>query len=419
MADRILATLHRRLVVVLAMVAAAANAYIYLGRISAGPLRDDAQGYYLYLPAVWLYHDLGLTDPRLAHPPWAFHHFAATGLNGDIYEFGVALLCSPLFLLGHLVAALSGQPAEGYSTPEQLGAVATALVMFALGAWALRRSLARLHSPAVAVAAIACVVFGTGVFDYAVLDSLYSHIFAFGLVCLLLPAAEWWAEAPGSWRRAAAVGVLGGLLALVRLNDALFALLPPAYLLLSRGRRPPATFAVYGAVALAVWLPQLLLYRYQAGYWTTNLYLGLHFDWLSPHLAEALFSFRPHGWLPYSPVVLFALPGLVVMARRRQPWAWPLVVALLVNLYVVASWQDWSYGSGFGLRPMVDSAGLLALPLAAFFSELRTPAERLATLLVAWAMVLATAVLTVDYWHGLLPLDGIDAPGYLRLLLRL
>src|SRR5438067_4274978 len=118
---RLVAGLHRLLIPLVGLVAAASISWIYATHLSNGPLRDDAEGYYLYLPAVWLYHNLGLTDPRLVHPPWAFHHFAATGHNGNVYEFGVALICSPLFLLGHFIEAAVGARPAGYSTGEQLG----------------------------------------------------------------------------------------------------------------------------------------------------------------------------------------------------------------------------------------------------------------------------------------------------------
>lgn len=417
--------LHRRLVAVFGLLALAAVAWIYATHLSGGPLRDDAEGYYLYLPAVWLYHNFSLTDPRLLHPPWAFHFFPATGNNGDVYEFGVALLCSPLFLLGHLVEVALGARASGYSTGEQLGAILSAVALLLVGVWSLRRSLSRRFPPGVVVAAVACVVFGTSVFDYAVMDSLYSHVFGFGLVCALLPASEAWQEAPSSRARALLLGALGGLVALVRLNDAIFLALPFGHLVFSEpsvtaGLRRLwahrlAAFAIV-STAFLVWLPQLVYYRYSAGYWTADMYLGLHFNWLRPAILQSLFSFDPHGLLPYAPVLLLAIPGFVLMVRRRDPWAFPILLAWLLNFYVVTSWQDWFYGSGFGLRPFVDSTGLLALPLATLFACARGRILSPATMLVAWLLVMVTVVQMIHYWHGLIPWTGISPAGYFRVL---
>jgi hypothetical protein len=422
--SQVLEILHRRLVALIGLLAAAAVAVIYITRLSNGPLRDDAQGYYLYLPAIWLYHNFGLTDPRLAHPPWAFHYFAATGHNGDIYQFGVALLCSPLFLLAHYTAVAFGVDPQGYSTPEQLAAITTAVVMLCVGAWCLRRSLDRGYPAPVVMGAIVCVVFGSSVFDYAAMDSLYSHIFAFGLVCALPLVSEAWRDAPGSLRRAALVGLVGGLLMLVRLSDSIFLMLPFLYVAFAEGDPRSGLLQLWARraqvltillVAFAVYLPQLLFFHYSAGFWTTNLYLGVHFSSLQPKVLESLFSFDPHGYLPYAPVLVLAVPGFVVMAKNRDPWTYPLLTAWLVNLYVVTSWPNWSYGSGFGLRPFVDSTGLLALPLAALFGSVRGRLQ-LATLLLSWLLVMTTVVQMIHYWRGLIPWTGIDPVNYFRVL---
>lgn len=419
--------LHRRLVAVIGFVAAAAVALIYLTRLSNGPLRDDAEGYYLYLPAIWLDHDFGLTGPRLAHPPWAFHHFAATGHNGDVYQFGVALLCSPLFLAAHYAAVATGNHPGGYSTPEQLSAIATAVVMLCLGAWCLRRSLDHRHPAPVVVGAIVCVVFGSSVFDYAVMDSLYSHIFAFGLVCALLPLSEAWlaARPPSSYRWAALLGLVGGLLALVRLSDAILIALPLLHLVFAEGDLRAGLVRVRARwrevlaivlVAFTVYLPQLLFFHYSSGYWTTNLYSGVRFNWLQPRVLDTLLSFNPHGLLPYAPVLVLAVPGFAIMIRNRDPWAYPLLLAWLANLYVITSWADWYYGSGFGLRPFVDSTGLLALPLAALFGSVRGGRAQFATLLVSWLLVMTTVVQMIHYWRGQIPWTGIDPVHYFEVL---
>ena len=406
------------------LVAAGAVALIYITNLSNGPLRDDAQGYYVYLPAIWVYHDFGLTDPRLAHPPWAFHHFPATGHNGDVYQFGVALLCSPLFLVARFAAvALGGHP-NGYSTPEQVAAISTAVLMLCLGAWSLRRSLDRVHLKAIVVGAILCVVFGSSVFDYAVMDSLYSHIFAFGLVCALLPASEAWRDRSGSYRYAALLGVIAGLLTLVRLNDVIFLALPILYLVcaepnLKKGfgelwaRRGEALVVV--VVAFLVYLPQLIFLRYSAGFWTTNLY-GVDLNWFQPRVLDTLFSFDPHGFLPYAPVLALAAPGFVLMARNRESWAFPILATWLASFYVITSWPDWYYGSGFGLRPFVDSTGLLALPLAALFRSTQGRVLQPATLILSWLLVMTTVIQTIHYWQGRIPWTGIDAPHFFKLL---
>ena len=104
------------------------------------------------------------------------------------------------------------------------------------------------------------------------------------------------------------------------------------------------------------------------------------------------------------------------MARRRDPWAYPIAALWLLNFYVVTSWQDWSYGSGFGLRPFVDSTGLLAVPLATLFSSVRGRVLQPVTLLAGWLLVMTTVVQMIHYWHGLIPWTGISPADYFRVL---
>jgi len=120
--------------------------------------------------------------------------------------------------------------------------------------------------------------------------------------------------------------------------------------------------------------------------------------------------------LPYAPVLFLAVPGFVLMARNRDAWTYPLLAVWLVNLYVITSWPDWFYGSGFGLRPYVDSMGLLALPLAALFGGVRGRVLRPVTVLLTWLLVMTTVMQMIHYWHRQIPLTGIDPEHYFRLL---
>jgi hypothetical protein len=46
----------------------------------------------------------------------------------------------------------------------------------------------------------------------------------------------------------------------------------------------------------------------------------------------------------------------------------PISFFFFLNLYLLASWCFWWFGGSFGSRGFIDSYGIMAIPLAAFFS---------------------------------------------------
>ena len=85
----------------------------------------DAFGYYVYLPALFIYHDY----KELKWLPEIDSKYAVTGGNGwqalkadngnYVFKYlgGVAVMQLPFFLAGHVFAKGLGYPADGFSPP--------------------------------------------------------------------------------------------------------------------------------------------------------------------------------------------------------------------------------------------------------------------------------------------------------------
>jgi len=89
----------------------------------------DVFGYYLYLPATFIYDDPGLENPEWMdevmekYQPSATLYQLVDGVEGKKvikYTSGLALLYSPFFLIAHWIAPAMGYPADGFSLPSQL-----------------------------------------------------------------------------------------------------------------------------------------------------------------------------------------------------------------------------------------------------------------------------------------------------------
>lgn len=406
-----------------------------LGYAGQSPVRSDGEGYYAYLPSYLLYHDYSfrllidrhLSPSRTGFPPSVFGFSRQpTGYWLDKYPVGEAIFLLPFFLTGHFIAQLAGVPADGYSNPEVYTVGLAGLIYTVLGLSALGAALRRWFPDWVTAATLAAVTFGTSVFDYATYDSIFSHAFSFFAVSAMLLCALRWYERPRSVLRALLLGLAIGAVIAVRLTDVV---LVSVVLLLGVGsrtalherllllRRHIARVAVAASAAVAVLVPQVITWYLATHHLLVRPYPGESFYFSHPHLIDSLISFRPHGLLPYAPVLAVAFCGLAASWRSRRDLAVPVTLAFLPFWYLVASWWDWSFTSGFGDRAFNDVVPILAIPLAFAFAGLARLRTRVLAGGACAVLVAVTFVLTVNYWLARLPGDGIEPAGFFRLLL--
>ena len=114
-----------------------------------GVLAWDNFGYYLYLPAVFIYDDLKLEksewiiDVREKYNPSpSFYqaHYVEGGTHVIQYTMGMAIIYTPAFLLAHAYASFSDTyPADGFSLPYQFSILLYALLIILLGLFFLRK----------------------------------------------------------------------------------------------------------------------------------------------------------------------------------------------------------------------------------------------------------------------------------------
>jgi hypothetical protein len=409
--------------------------HYHVGYAKQSPVRSDGEGYYAYLPAYLLYRDYSfwalinghLSPSRTGLPPSVFgFSLQPTGHWLDKYPVGEAILLLPFFLVGHVVALLAGVRADGYSNPELYAVGVAGLVYTVLGLSALGAALRRWFSDWVVAATLVVVTFGTSVFHYATFDSIFSHAFSFFAVSVMLLCALRWYECPRSLLRALLLGLAVGAVVAIRLTDVV---LIPAVLLLGVGspaavrqrlllfRRHVTGVGVAVVAAAAVLVPQVITWYLATHHLLVRPYPGESFYFSHPQLIGSLLSFRPHGLLPYAPVLAVALVGLVATWRWRRDLAVPVTLAFLPFWYLVASWWDWSFTAGFGDRAFNDVVPFLAIPLAFVFAMASGLRTRVLVGGVCVVLVAVTCVQMVNYWLGRLPAAGIDPSGFFRILL--
>jgi hypothetical protein len=424
----------RHFVAAAAVAAVAAYAALYGSIYSDPQIHSDGYSYYVYLPSVFIYHDVTLD--ALAREWYGGPYPEFTGLRRwpstgrwlNLHPIGTAILMAPFFLAADLLTAWSNLPRDGFSLYYQHGAALAAIAYFLLGLAILRHLLRRHFSHGVVLATLICITWGTNLFHYAVFDGTFSHAFAFCLVCVWLWLVERWWESPTPGR-SLAIGAVAALNVLVRHTNVIFVLVLPLYGIVRwpdvrarvvdlRARWRPLTLAAAaGTVVLA---PQLALYKWITGQWFVNAYVthGMGFTLASPHLIAVLFS-PQKGLFFWSPVLLLSVAGVFVATGWARALVWPAVIVFALQTWLIASWSQWQFGSTFGHRGFTDGFALAAPFVAsalAWAARRRTIMPLLAA--AAAAAVLLSMAQMIQYWIGVLPQADTTWAQYRELFLR-
>lgn len=338
-----------------------------------GLVIHDVTSYYSYLPAAIIHGDLKFSF--IGDDPAFFVGRIANSKTpeGDHFQkmtMGLAFLYLPFFLLGHLYAWLSGAEMNGFSLPYMFFLQFAALFYVLAALFVLRKILLKLVSDKIAAIVILVIGLGTNLFFYTTLEAAMSHAFNFSFFIFFVWLTIRWHEQPGL-KNSVLTGLVIGLITLIRPTNSLLVLFFLLYDFQGFKAQFKKIFSQWKLLliitffGLLVIFPQLLFWKYNTGRWIFYSYgrEGFFFD--NPQIWRGLFSYRK-GWLIYTPVMIFALAGIFMLRKQFKAFWLPILVFVPLNIYVIFSWWDWGYGGSFGSRPLIDSYGLMAIPLAAF-----------------------------------------------------
>jgi hypothetical protein len=370
----------------------------------------DQWGYNSYLVSTIIYHDIkkldktyeatqhqfGLT-PKPANSPGRIGE-APDAPNGNRvlkYCYGVAILQAPFFLATH--ALLQG---NGYS-PGYVFAVYLSTAFYVLaGMLLLMQVLRKFINSRRALFTLLLLFFGTNLLYFTLSNPGLSHPYLFFLFSCILCYTEKFYKAP-STKNAVIIGVVAGLIIVTRPVEIIVLLIPAVYIgrwdfIREHFRK---IFLVFLSTGLVI-LPQLIYWKAVSGHWLYDTYPNEGFDIFHPHILEGFFSFK-NGWLSYTPLMALSLAGLVLIAKKKNPFAPGIVVYTLLTIYITYSWTQWNYNAGLGSRPMVESYALLAIPFAVILDDLfKNKRARLITILFLSACIYLNILRTIQMQTG-------------------
>ncbi len=342
------------------------------------PVGFDVLGYYTYLPQTFIHHNLKMENLDLISQMVNKYEIATTTLyqynfeNGHYftrYPLGMAILLSPFFFIAHIYTLLSGGEADGFSRPYQLMIMAGHFFYLMVGFYFLRKILRIWFSDVLTGIVLLITALFTTLLIQGIFGGGMSHGPLFGLQMAIVYYTWKWHN-NNSRKTFMFLGLLIGIAAVCRPTEILIVIIPLLWNVDSRtafkekikllvSLKSDWLFFVGGFI-LAPAL-QMLFWWYLTDspiYYSYSNY-GEGFEFLNPPILHSFFHPRS-GLFLYSPVLIFALLGLISLRRQNKKIFLPLLVFILLSYYVIGSWSVMQYG----FRAYTQTFGIMAIGLA-------------------------------------------------------
>ncbi|MFH1118806.1 MAG: hypothetical protein V1775_03215 [Bacteroidota bacterium] len=347
----------------------------------------DVFGYYIHLPAAFIYHDHALENINWIHdimtkyPVTGTLYQLSTGPDWNpifFFLMGMSFFYSPWFFIGHVLAMNSGYPVDGFSLPYQYSIALGALVYTFIGLIYLRKILLGLFSDKTTSIVLVIIVLATNYLHFMTVKNLETANILFMMVTLITWNTIRWHQ-DHKLINLLAIAVFTVLTALAKPSEVLVLLIPLLWGVhndrtivnkIKEIYQHKTQFLLAMATGLVVALPQMLYWHSETGHFLFDSYKnpGVGLDLASPHIFNVLFSFKK-GWLIYTPVMILAIIGFVTLYRKNKGLFTPVLIYSLIAFYILSSWTEWWYGASFSIRPMITLYPLLAIPLGYFIDS--------------------------------------------------
>lgn len=365
-------------------------------------LVHDALWYFSYLRSGIVDRDLDLFEEFTLRNP---HGMYLPPPGTPVFHLGTALTAAPAAIvirpIALIASRISGLPGgDGYG-PLEIAAATWTSMMLGVGALALGYRLSRTVTGAGAAAGSqALILWATPLAFFTFVWPAYPHPAGAFVATVFLLA--WWEERPGDGWTAFLLGWLGGVLALLHPQDAVFLALPVLDLL-ARARREGLVprirgLGLVGAGAVVGFLPQLLAWFFTSGKLLPHVYseIGDPFRWTRPALGSVLFS-GYNGLITWSPIIVPAVAGLFLLHRDRPRLARGLLILLALEWWAISSYGYWWGGASFGARYFLSVIPVFGVGLAVILSRLTRRIGPYATAAAAAVFVLWNLLLMAQF----------------------
>src|SRR5260221_9930168 len=240
-----------------------------------------------------------------------------------------------------------------------------------LGLFLLYKTLVNFFPAKTSFITIVALFLATNLLFYGAVDVINSHSASFFFSCLFLFL---WLK-KRSFLNSFFLGISLGLLTLIRTQDIVFIFLPlSTYITTPRNNvtiKQWSNIVLFFFGTLIPLIPQFFLWRLQYGNLLKSPYLyDPHhtFYFFHPHILGVLFNVTD-GFFLWTPIAILALIGLYYFIKKHATVGIPMLIVVMAELFIIASWSIWWEGASYSARMMLSSLPLFAFGLASVFQK--------------------------------------------------
>jgi hypothetical protein len=396
-------------------------------------MKADAEGYYDYLPSLFIHHDLIRKDVPIRQDSTLYRRIISldrlyvnyNGMKVNKCPCGTAVLELPFFTWTYFTTTRDGKMNDGYQRPFQITIFHAAIFYLFLSIFFLGKTLQLYKVKRYVI--ILCqllLVLATSVTHYANYDAGYSHVFSlFAITAFIYFTTSYFKNRNANHFIFASL--FFGLVLILRQIDIIIILFVPflagslkklkdgiLHLLAKPGKLMLGIFSIF-----AVFFIQSFLWYLQAGRFLIYSYQGESFNFLQPHFLDILFSYRK-GLFVYTPILFICTMSLIWLVYKRNYY---LVITWLsffiVLTYVFSSWWAWFCGCSYGMRVYIDFYAVFFILLAFMLDGIKVVMKSV-IILLALLTIPVNIVQTYQYKEFILHWVNMDKTMYWKIFLR-
>ena len=342
--------------------------------VNGGEFWSDKGGYYIYLPATFIYgfQTENYPDNLDAKNSYGFNLGKESKRVFTKYTSGISFFILPFFLPTHLIATQFDLQPDGFSLIYHKMVVVAGIFYLILAMFILKSFLLYYFPRWLSYILPFIILLSTNLYFYGIDDVMMPHLYSFFLISLLLLTFKMYlVRQMKSVGLFIAIAFIIAFLVLIRPTNVFIGLILIFWdvdswrEIGSRIRhflRVKHILIFLGAFIL-VFLPQSVYWHFISGNWVLYSYQGESFsNWNNPMIIP--FWFSPlNGLFSYTPAAILLVFGIILMIWKRINNGMLLLVFFILYSYIFSSWQCWYFGGSFGCRVMIEFYALFAVAL--------------------------------------------------------
>lgn len=395
-------------------------------------IKTDGRGYYVYLPAIFIYHDLNLgffqeiAQKKYYNKNTYFDYRVIS--NGRIitkYFCGTALLHLPFFFVAHAISHIYGFEPDGYSPPYQVLISISALFYLLIGLVFLRKILIlyQINHWNIALTLLA-MVFGTNIFYYTVNEPGMSHIYSFAVVSMFLYYGKLYFLKLNK-NLVVTLALLFGIIVLIRPVNGLIILTIPflsgSYQNLKAGIIHTLRHKLIIFISIICFFSiisiQFIIYRISTGSFIVDSYKNEGFLFLNPHMIDILFSYKK-GLFLYTPILFISLFGGYYLWKKNRFECYTVFIFLIVLTFVLSSWNNWWYGGSFSSRVFLEYIPLFAILMGIALGNFKQSSFKRIYITLVFLLIIVCQIQIYQYRYYYIHWENMTKEKYWNVFLR-